>query len=324
MESVIYAADFIMENKSKIAVLDDYQQVALNMADWDNVKSVADITVFSDHIADEAKVVERLLPFNIVCVMRERTPLTRNILMQLPNLKLIVSTGARNASIDNEAVAEFNIELKHTRYLSTGAPEITWTLLMALAKHIPQENANFKSGGWQQTIGMDLAGKTIGIVGLGRVGEKIAQFARAFDMNVIAWSQNLTEEKAEALGAKLVTKEELFKQADIVTTHLVLSARTKGIIGQQEFDLMKPTALFINTSRGPLVDEKALIETLQQKKIAGAAIDVFDVEPLPADHPLRKLDNLLATSHIGYVTENTYRLFYGDTVNILNEWLDQH
>jgi phosphoglycerate dehydrogenase-like enzyme len=312
-----------MENKPKIAVLDDYQQVALNMADWDNVKSVADVMVFNNHIADEEKVVERLLPFDVVCVMRERTPLTRNILSQLPNLKLVVSTGARNASIDNQAVADFGIELKHTRYLSTGAPEITWTLLMALAKHIPQESTNFKSGNWQQTIGMDLAGKTIGIVGLGRVGEKIAQFAKAFDMNIIAWSQNLTAEKAEAAGATLVNKEELFQQADLVTVHLVLSDRTRGIIGKQEFDLMKPTALFVNTSRGPLVNEEALIETLQQNKIAGAAVDVFDQEPLPADHPLRKLDNLLATSHIGYVTENTYRLFYGDTVNILNEWLAQ-
>jgi phosphoglycerate dehydrogenase-like enzyme len=323
MQNVIYVLLFIMEQKTKIAVLDDYQQVAFNMANWDSVKSKADITVFNDHVADEAEVVKRLLPFNVVCVMRERTPLTRSILSQLPNLKLIVSTGARNASIDNQAVADFGIELKHTRYLATGAPEITWALLMALAKHIPQESANFKSGGWQQTIGIDLASKTIGIVGLGRVGDKIAQFAKAFDMNVIAWSQNLTAEKAEAAGATLVSKEELFKQADFVTVHLVLSDRTRGIIGKQEFELMKPTALFVNTSRGPLVNEQALIETLQQNKIAGAAVDVFDQEPLPAEHPLRKLDNLLATSHIGYVTENTYRLFYGDTVNILEEWLNQ-
>jgi len=310
-----------MENKIKIAVLDDYQQVAFKMANWDNVKSNADVSVFNDHVADEAAVVERLISFDVVCVMRERTPLTHNILSQLPNLKLIVSTGARNASIDNQAVADFGIELKHTRYLATGAPEITWALLMALAKHIPQESGNFKSGGWQQTIGMDLAGKTIGIVGLGRVGDKIAQFAKAFDMKIIAWSQNLTVEKAEAAGATLVSKEELFKQADFVTVHLVLSDRTRGIIGKQEFELMKSTALFINTSRGPLVNEQALIEILQQNKIAGAAVDVFDQEPLPADHPIRKLDNLLATSHIGYVTENTYRLFYGDTVNILEEWL---
>ena len=309
-----------MENKPKIAVLDDYQQVAFAMADWTAIKQEADVTVFTDHIAEEDKIIERLKPFDAICVMRERTPLTRSILSQLPNLKLIVSTGTRNASIDTKAVEELGIMLKHTGYISTGASELTWALLMAFARHIPQEVNNFKAGGWQQTVGIDLSGKTIGIIGLGRLGEKMAHYAKAFDMKVIAWSQNLTVEKAEAAGAKLVSKEELFKQADIVTMHLVLSDRSSGIVGKAEFDLMKPTAYFINTSRGPLVDEQALIETLQQKKIADAAIDVFDVEPLPADHPLRKLDNLLATSHIGYVTENTYRLFYGDTVAILNEW----
>lgn len=312
-----------MENKPKIAVLDDYQQVAFDMADWTAVNEKAIVTVFTDHIAEENKLVERLKPFNAICVMRERTPLTRAILSQLPNLKLIVSTGSRNASIDTKAVEDLGITLKHTGYISTGASELTWALLMAFARHIPQESNSFKSGGWQQTVGIDLSGKTIGIVGLGRLGEKMAHYAKAFNMNVIAWSQNLTAEKAEAVGARLVSKEKLFKQADIVTIHLVLSERSRGIIGQAEFDLMKPAALFINTSRGPLVDEQALINTLQNQKIAGAAIDVFDTEPLPADHPLRKLDNLLATSHIGYVTENTYRLFYGDTVNILNEWLDQ-
>lgn len=312
-----------MENKPKIAVLDDYQQVAFTMADWAAVKEKADITVFTDHIAEDAKLIERLKPFDAICVMRERTPLTRSILSQLPDLRLIVSTGSRNASIDTKAVEDLGITLKHTGYISTGASELTWALLMAFARHIPQESNSFKSGGWQQTVGIDLSGKTIGIIGLGRLGEKMTQYAKAFDMNVIAWSQNLTSEKAEAAGAKLVSKEELFKQADIVTVHLVLSDRSRGIIGQPEFDLMKPTAYFINTSRGPLVNEQALIETLQQNKIAGAAVDVFDEEPLPAEHPLRKLDNLLATSHIGYVTENTYRLFYGDTVNILNEWLDQ-
>jgi phosphoglycerate dehydrogenase-like enzyme len=312
-----------MENKIKIAVLDDYQQVAFKMADWAAIKEKADITVFDDHVSEEDKLIECLKPFDAICVMRERTPLTRSILSQLPNLKLIVSTGSRNASIDTKAVEDLGITLKHTGYISTGASELTWALLMAFAKHIPQESTSFKSGGWQQTVGMDLSGKTIGIIGLGRLGEKMAHYAKAFDMNIIAWSQNLTAEKAEAVGAKLVSKEELFKEADIVTVHLVLSDRSRGIVGKAEFDLMKPTAYFINTSRGPLVDEQALISTLQQKKIAGAAVDVFDQEPLPVDHPLRKLDNLLATSHIGYVTENTYRLFYGDTVNILNEWLNQ-
>ncbi|OKS86794.1 D-2-hydroxyacid dehydrogenase family protein [Mucilaginibacter polytrichastri] len=312
-----------MENKPQIAVLDDYQHVAFKMADWSTINTKADIAVFDDHIADEGKLIERLHPFAAICVMRERTPLTRSILSQLPNLKLIVSTGSRNASIDTHAVEDFGIILKNTGYFSTGASELTWALLMAFARHIPQENNSFKAGGWQQTVGIDLSGKTIGIVGLGRLGEKMAQYARAFDMNIIAWSQNLTADTAEKAGAKLVTKDELFTEADIITVHLVLSDRSRGIIGKHELGLMKPTAYLINTSRGPLVDEHALIETLQHKKIAGAAIDVFDTEPLPAEHPLRKLDNLLATSHIGYVTENTYKLFYGDTVNFLQEWLDQ-
>ena len=305
----------------KIAVLDDYQQVAFKFADWSAIKAKAEIKVFTDHIADEKTVVERLLPFNVVCVMRERTPLNRNILSQLPNLKLIVTTGMRNASIDIKAVEEFGITLKYTGYLESGAPEMTWALIMGIARHIPQESNNFKSGGWQTTIGGDFKGKTMGILGMGRVGSKIAAYAKAFDMNIIAWSPNLTAEKAAESGAQLVSKEELFKQADFVTIHMVLSDRSRGIVGKEDLSLMKPTAYFINTSRGPLVNEAALIETLQQHKIAGAAIDVFNTEPLPADHPFRKMDNLLATSHVGYVTENTYKLFYTDTVKAVEEWL---
>lgn len=312
-----------MKSNIQIAVLDDYQQVALQMADWSVVKTNAGVTVFNDHQTNEADIVERLKPFDIICVMRERTPMTATLLKQLPNLKVIVSTGMRNASIDVKAAEELGITIKHTGYLETGAPEITWTLLLAIARHIPQETTNFKNGQWQTTIGADIAGKTIGIVGLGRVGRKIAAYARAFDMNIIAWSQNLTEEKAEAAGAKLVTKEELFAQADFVTIHLVLSDRTRGIVDQVALELMKPDAYLINTSRGPLVNEQALISVLQNKKIAGAALDVFDTEPLPANHTLRTLDNVLATSHVGYVTQNTYRLFYGDTVRILENWLNE-
>jgi len=305
----------------KIAVLDDYQQVAFKFADWSAITAKADVKVFTDHLADEKAVIERLLPFSVVCAMRERTPLNRNILSQLPNLKLIVSTGMRNASIDTKAVEAFGITLKYTGYLESGAPEMTWALIMAIVRHIPQESNNFKSGGWQTTIGGDFKGKTMGILGMGRVGSKIAAYAKAFDMNVIAWSPNLTQEKAAESGAQLVSKEELFKQADFVTIHMVLSDRSRGIVGKQDLSLMKPSAYFINTSRGPLVDEVALIEALQQHKIAGAAIDVFNTEPLPTDHPFRKVDNLLATSHVGYVTENTYKLFYTDTVKAVEEWL---
>ncbi|MGZ3872302.1 MAG: D-2-hydroxyacid dehydrogenase family protein [Mucilaginibacter sp.] len=310
-----------MTDKIKIAVLDDYQGVAFTMADWSDVRRAADITVFNDHLIDETDIVNRLLPFEVICVMRERTPLNRSILSKLHGLKLIISTGRRNASIDEKAAQELGIRIKTTGYIGSGAPEFTWAVLMAVARHIPVENANVRGGLWQTTIGTDLAGKTIGIIGLGNIGARIAAYAKVFEMNVLAWSQNLTEEAATAAGAKLVSKEALLRESDFVTIHLVLSDRSRGIIGRDELELMKPSAYFINTSRGPLVDEKALIDILEQKKIAGAAIDVYDTEPLPIGHPFRKLDNMLATPHIGYVTEKTYKLFYEDTVTAIQEWL---
>jgi phosphoglycerate dehydrogenase-like enzyme len=312
-----------MENNSmlKIAVLDDYQQAALKFADWSSITANAEVKVFYDHLFDEGAVIERLVPFTIVCVMRERTPLTRNILQALPNLKLIISTGKRNASIDTEAAAELGITIKNTNYIGSGAPELTWALLMAAARHIVKEDGNIYSGGWQTTVGADIKGKTIGIIGLGNIGSKIAVYAKAFDMNIIAWSPNLTAGKAAEAGARLVSKETLFKEADFVTVHLVLSERSKDIIGRDELLMMKPGAYFINTSRGPLVNEAALIEVLQQRKIAGAALDAFDTEPLPAGHPFRKMDNVLATPHIGYVTQETYRVFYADTVKAIQEWM---
>jgi phosphoglycerate dehydrogenase-like enzyme len=310
--------------KIKIAVLDDYQGAARKMADWSEVEKISIITIFHDHLADQQELIERLAPFDILCLMRERTPVNRELLSNLPNLKLIVSTGFRNASIDAVAVQDLGIALQNTGYLGNGAPEMTWALLMAMAKKIPQENASLKSGGWQTQIGSDLKGKTIGIVGLGTIGAKIAAIAAVFDMNVIAWSQNLTPEKAEAQGARYVSKEYLFRNADFITVHLVLSERTKGIINTPELSLMKPGAYLINTSRGPLIDEKALIESLEYKKIAGAALDVFDTEPLPADHPFRTLDNVLATPHTGFVTEKTYKLFFEDTVTILKKWIQEN
>ena len=312
-----------MGEKIKIAVLDDYQNVALSMADWSGLSDKAEITVFNDHLANEPEIIERLFPYEIVCVMRERTPMTKGILSKLPNLKLIVSTGLRNASIDIPAAEELGVKIAHTGYVTSGAPEMTWALLMAIARHIPQENVNFRSGNWQTTIGTDLTGKTIGIIGLGRIGQKMAVYAKAFDMQVVAWSQNLTEEKAQAAGAKLVTKEELFRVSDFVTIHLVLSERSKEIVKKAELALMKPTAYLINTSRGPLIDEEDLIDVLKNKKIAGAALDVFDSEPLSEDHVLRKLDNVLATPHIGYVTEHTYKVFYDDTVKAIHNWIDE-
>ena len=256
----------------KVAILDDYQNVALQLADWSAVRQHAEITVFNDHLAEPAAVVAHLRPFDAVCVMRERTPLTREILQQLPNLKLIASTGPRNASINSQTAAE--------------------------------------------------RGKSVGVVGLGNIGSEVARIGLAFGMKVIAWSQNLTEEKAAAAGAHLVDKQTLFREADIVTIHLVLSNRTKGLIGAPEFAVMKPSARLVNTSRGPIVDEVALIEALQARRIAGAAVDVFETEPLPADHPFRKLDNVLATPHIGYVTEDLYRTFYGDAAASIAAWLE--
>jgi phosphoglycerate dehydrogenase-like enzyme len=313
-----------MENKFTVAILDDYQQAAFKWADWSQLQVKVDITIFSDHIFEPAALIERLKPFDVICVMRERTPLTKKIIASLPNLKLIVSTGRRNASIDYEAAALHNVEVSNTGYIGTGAPELTWALLMAIARDIPKENTSLRAGGWQTGVGIDLDGKTIGIVGLGGIGKKIAAIAKAFNMKVIAWSTNLTEEKATEGGAVLVTKETLFKEADFITVHLVLSERSKAIIGAADFALMKPTAYFINTSRGPLVDEQSLIDVLQNSKIAGAALDVFDQEPLPASHPFRSLPNVLATPHIGFVTEHTYKVFFEDTVRIIEGWIEKH
>ena len=306
----------------KVAILDDYQKVALQLADWSGVSRQAEIIVFNDHLADPSAVVERLRPFEVVCVMRERTPLPREILQQLPNLKLIASTGPRNASIDTRAAVDLGIAVTATGYDSAPTIEFAWSLILASMRGIDREAASLKSGGWQTGLGSNLRGKTLAVVGLGNIGREVARIGLAFGMKLIAWSQNLTEEKASAAGATLVDKQTLFREADVVTVHLVLGGRTRGLIGAPEFALMKPTARFVNTSRGPIVDEAALIEALQARRIAGAAVDVFDAEPLPPDHPFRKLENVLATPHIGYVTEDLYRTFYGDAAANIAKWLE--
>ncbi|MDQ0640014.1 phosphoglycerate dehydrogenase-like enzyme [Pedobacter sp. W3I1] len=311
-------------SKYKIAILDDYQDVAKSFADWTLVTEYAEIEVFTNHLHEEDEIVARLKHFEIICVMRERTPLTPGLLMRLPNLKLIVSTGARNRSIDLAAAEKLGIEVQHTGYLGHGALELTWALLMAIAKHIPQENANLRAGGWQHMVGNDLKGRTLGILGLGNLGAQVAAVAKVFDMDVIAWSENLTPEKAIAGGARYVDKKTLFQEADYLTVHMVLSDRSKGIVGADDLALMKPTAYLINTSRGPLVDENALIKSLEENKIAGAALDVFDKEPLDENHPFRKLKNVLATPHIGFVTQDTYNLFFNDIVKVLLNWLPKH
>jgi phosphoglycerate dehydrogenase-like enzyme len=311
----------LVKNPINVAVLDDYQGVALNMADWSALKDKAEITVFRDHLSDPGRVVERLRPFDVVCVMRERTPLPRLILEQLPNLKLICSTGSINASIDVAAAKEKGITVCGTRYTSHGAAEFTWALILAMVRNVAAESRSLRAGQWQTSIGGDLEGKTIGLMGLGRLGSATAKVALAFGMKVIAWSQNLTREVAEDRGARLVSKEDVLREADILSIHLVLSRRTKGIVGAPEIALMKPTAYLVNTSRGPVVDEQALIDALRNRTIAGAALDVYDTEPLPELHPFRSLDNVLATPHVGYVTKRTYELFYRDTVENIAEWL---
>jgi len=307
----------------KIAILDDYQNVALKMADWSALATRADIAVFDDHIVDPEALVERLDSFDIVCVMRERTPLPREVLQRLPRLKLIASTGPRNASIDNSAAKELGIAVTATGYKSTPTIELTWALILASVRFIVSENAALRDGLWQKSIGEELSGKTLGVLGLGNIGGQVARIGLALGMNVIAWSQNMTPEIAGAAGAKLVSRDELFREADILTIHLVLSARTRGLVGAAELALMKPTARLINTSRGPIVDEPSLIKALRSHAIAGAAIDVFDHEPLPPQHPLRSMDNVLATPHIGYVTDGLYRTFYGDVVKSITAWLDE-
>jgi phosphoglycerate dehydrogenase-like enzyme len=304
-----------------VAVLDDYQGAALACADWSQLDGRANIQIFRDHLSEPDAIVARLKPFEVVCVMRERTPLTREIIERLPRLGLIASTGAVNASIDLEAARERGITVAHTGYTSHGAIELTWALILAAMRHIPAEAASMRAGGWQVALGGDLNRRTLGILGLGRIGAAGARIAAAFGMNVIAWSPNLTAEKAAAAGARYVAKDELFRTADIVTVHLVLGKRSLGIVGSAELAMMKPDAWLVNTSRGPLVDEDALIAALRGKRIAGAALDVFATEPLPPDHPFRTLPNVLATSHIGFVTRETYEIFYRDTVKNILAWL---
>jgi phosphoglycerate dehydrogenase-like enzyme len=320
----LITAGAVQMKKYKIAVLDDYQNVALAYADWSVLHDRADITVFPDHLNDPNALIDRLVPFDVVCVMRERTPLPRNVIERLPNLKLIASTGSGNGSIDMAAAGDHEIQVVHTGYRSAPAIEFAWALILASARHIVAESNAVRSGGWQQAVGTDLRGKTLGVLGLGRIGSQVAQIGTAFGLNLIAWSQNMTPEAANAAGATLVSKDDLFEKSDILTIHLVLSSRTRGLVGFAELERMKPAAWLINTSRGPIVEEQALISVLKNKQIAGAAIDVFDNEPLPPDHPFRTLNNIVATPHIGYVTQGHYKTFYEDTVSNIRTWLGSH
>jgi phosphoglycerate dehydrogenase-like enzyme len=297
-----------------VAVLDDYQAVALSMADWNGLGGDVRVQVFQDHLSDERALVDRLRPFEVVVAMRERTPFSQTLLEALPRLRLLVTTGMRNASIDLAAAAGLGITVCGTDGLGYPTAELTWGLILAWARRIPHEDRAVRDGSWQTTVGVGLRGKVLGVIGLGRLGAQVAAIGGAFGMRVIAWSQNLTVERAAASGAALVAKDELLTQADVVTIHLQLSDRTRGLLGARELGLMKATALLVNTSRGPIVDEAALIAALRQRTIAGAALDVFDDEPVPPDHPLRRLDSTVITPHLGYVTMENYEVFYRGAV----------
>ncbi len=305
----------------KIAILDDYQGIAMKLADWSSIPGSPEIQVFRDHEFDLERLAERLLPYDILCIMRERTPMTAALIERLPNLKLIASTGSRNAAIDLEGARRRHVDVVHTGYSSTPTIEFTWAMILAVARKITIENASLRSGGWQTGVGSDLRGQTLAVLGLGSVGGPVAAIGKAFGMRVIAWSPNLTRERAEPSGAHLVSKGDLFREADFLTVHLVLSHKTRGIVGESELALMKPSSYLINTSRGPLIEETALIKALEERKIAGFAVDVFEQEPLPVNHPLRRLTNVLATPHIGFGSQSLYETFYRDSVKNITNWI---
>jgi phosphoglycerate dehydrogenase-like enzyme len=296
----------------KIAILDDYQNVALSLADWGSL--AAEVVVFTRAFADAGELVRSLAGFDVLVAMRERTRFPAEVLARLTGLRLLVSTGPANAAIDVAAAREHGITVCRTGYESHPAIEHTWALILGAARNLPAEAESMRSGGWQVSIGEGLHGKTLGVLGLGRVGSAVARVGRAFGMSAIAWSQNLTPEKAAEHGVRAVTKEQLFAESDVLSIHVVLSERTRGLVAAADLRSMKPTAVLVNTSRGPVVDEAGLIDVLRAGRIRGAAIDVFDTEPLPADHQLRSLPNALLTGHVGYVTRDLYTIFYRDTV----------
>ena len=308
----------------KLAILDDYQNVALASADWARLKGV-DITVFREPFASLEEAAKKLAPFEILCLMRERMALPRALIERLPKLKFVSLTGYRAGTLDSEACKERGIPVSHTRSGNglQSTAEITWGLIIAAARGLAQAERNMRSGRWHDALasGMALAGRRLGIIGLGKIGTCVARIGKAFGMQVSAWSQNLTPEKADAAGVAYQSKEDLLSLSDVVTIHLVLSERTRGLLGAKELALMKPTAILVNVSRGPIVDEKALIGSLAKGRPGHAALDVYDQEPLPAEHALRKLPNVTLSPHLGYVNEDNYRTFYADTVENVAAWL---
>ncbi|OOH79890.1 hydroxyacid dehydrogenase [Pseudomonas koreensis] len=304
----------------QIAVIDDWQDVARDVVDWSVLDSLGEVTFEHDYPADNATLAERLGRYQVICVMRERTRFDEDLLKRLPNLKLLVTGGMRNAALDMQAAAKLGIKVCGTDSYKHAAPELTWALIMAATRNLVKEANALRAGQWQQGLGGDLHGKTLGILGLGSIGQRVAQFGQVFGMKVIAWSENLTAERAEQAGVTHVSKQQLFEQADVLSVHLVLSERSRGLVDAQALGWMKPTALLVNTARGPIVDEAALIKALQKQQIAGAALDVFEQEPLPAMHPFRTLDNVLATPHVGYVSRQNYEQFFSQMIEDVQGW----
>lgn len=312
----------------RVAILDDYAGVALNVADWSPLRNRAEITVFDRHLSED-EAVAALQPYDAVCTIRERMAFPRTLIERLPNLKAITIVGMSLPNLDMDAASQHGIlvvhpNFAHPRFSAVGSatPEFAWGLMIATVRNLAEEHRRMREGGWQTTTGLVLSGKTLGLLGLGRIGKRMAQYARAFGMDVIAWSQNLTAEAAAEVEVRRVEKEALFAEADIVSIHVVLSDRTRGLVTAAELSLMKPEAYLINTSRGPIVDEEALIDAVRAGRIAGAGLDVYDMEPLPPDHPLRSLPNVTLTPHLGYVTREFLGAIYSDVVEALAAWLD--
>jgi len=307
----------------RCAILDDYLNLSLTVADWSKVTDRVDITVFNHPFASQEAAASALRNFEIICAMRERTPFQKGLFAALPKLKLLITSGMRNAAIDMEAAKDHNVVLCGTQWARDPTAPLTMGLILELTRNIGRENARMHAGeALQKFVGIEIEGKTLGVIGLGKLGGKVSKLAQAFGMNVIAWSPNLTPERCKEVGVGYASKEELFATADVITVHVVLSQRSRGLVGAADLARMKPAAYLVNTARGPIVDEMALLETLRQKKIAGAAVDVFSVEPLPVDHPFRKLDNLVLTPHLGYVTEESFHNHYRQMVEGIDAWFN--
>lgn len=304
----------------KIAILDDYANAALGSADWSSLPDGFEPVVFTDNLIDHDPLVERLKDFEIVCAMRERTPFPGEVFRRLPNLKLFITSGMRNNAVDLKTAKEMGVVTCGTDSPGSSTVELTWALILGTMRNVAFDHLTMKQGGWQDRTGMAVSGKTLGLLGLGKLGGMVAEIAPKFGLDVIAWSQNLTQERCDELGVEKVSKEDLFRRADIVSVHLILSDRSRGTVTADEFALMKPSAVLVNTSRGPIVEEAALIDALTTGKIRAAAVDVYDKEPLPKDHPYRGIGNLLTTPHVGYVTEESYRIFYSQMVENIRAW----